>query len=186
MAAKKEDLLKQEAISGLLSTVINLEITKIPQVERTILNGLLVEGKTFKEVLETTKLTASRQTVVFQNGVNRLINNLGGLSKKLQSFDKLAGELYQTQQLLKKFENEDKLASALTWKQKKFLSLALTEIGLSARAVNVCDWGQIHTVSDLVKLSKTEFLKLRNCGKKTVDEVDAFFLKNHLSWKMKI
>lgn len=186
MATKKEDLLKQEAMLGLLSKIINLEIIKVPQVERTILNGILVEGKTFKEVQEITKLTAQRQAVVFQNGVNRLMNNLGGLSKKLQDFDKLAGDLYETQQQLKKFEEQNKVENTLTEKQKKILSLPLTETGLTARVINVCDFGNVHTVSDLVKLSKTEFLKLRNCGKKTVDEVDAFFLKNNLSWKMQV
>jgi len=186
MATKKEDHLKQEAMLGLLSKIINLEIIQVPQVERTILNGILVEGKTFKEVQEITKLTAQRQAVVFQNGVNRLLNNLGGLSKKLQGFDKLAGELYETQQQLKKFDDQNKTENTLTEKQKKVLSLPLTETGLTARVINICDFGQIHIVSDLVKIPKTEFLKLRNCGKKSVDEVDAFFLKNDLSWKMKI
>ena len=45
MAAKKEDLLKQEAMLGLLSTLINLEITKIPQTIPQLYPGYQFQGK---------------------------------------------------------------------------------------------------------------------------------------------
>lgn len=51
---------------------------------------------------------------------------------------------------------------------------------LSVRAVNVLQTLQIRTMFDLVRRNEQELLKLRNCGKKTVQEIKQKLLEKNL------
>jgi DNA-directed RNA polymerase alpha subunit len=44
----------------------------------------------------------------------------------------------------------------------------------------------IKTVRDLVRLHRTDFLKLRSTGKKTCKEIDEFLLDHDLRWGMDV
>lgn len=186
MAAKKEDLLKQEGIIEILSAILGLEVNTLSKLERTILNGVLIEGKTFKMMQETTKLTSTRQTAVFKNGINRLIKDIKGLDNKVRNFDKLAGELYQAQDLVDSLNRKLKITNSFSASQQKILNLPISESGMSARVINACDYANIRKISDLARLTKFDFLKFRNAGKKGLDEIEAFFFKNDLSWQMEL
>ena len=64
---------------------------------------------------------------------------------------------------------------------KKPTNLADTE--LSVRTLNILIAAGIKTVEDLTKLHKTDVLKFRNAGRKTLIELDDFFDKHGLEWK---
>ena len=59
----------------------------------------------------------------------------------------------------------------------------LADIGLSVRTLNILLAAGIKTVEDLTKLHKTDVLKFRNAGRKTLIELDDFFDKHGLEWK---
>lgn len=52
------------------------------------------------------------------------------------------------------------------------LDKRLIDCGLSVRTINLCYKNDIKTVGDLVKLHKTDFLKFRNAGRKSLCEVE--------------
>jgi DNA-directed RNA polymerase alpha subunit len=68
---------------------------------------------------------------------------------------------------------------------KKTLSTSVDNFDFSQRVLNICLMADIDTIADLVRYSKKDFGALRNSGKKSVDEVEAFLESNKLSWKMK-
>ena len=63
------------------------------------------------------------------------------------------------------------------------LDKKLVDCGLSVRALGVCKWNGIETLRGLTQISKIDFLKLRNCGKTTLAEVDDLIQKYNLNWK---
>lgn len=58
----------------------------------------------------------------------------------------------------------------------------LVDYHLSVRTLNILCAGGIETIGDLVKLHKTDILKLRNAGRKTLIELDDFMTLQGIEW----
>lgn len=56
-------------------------------------------------------------------------------------------------------------------KKTKILEMAIEEMDLSVRSYNCLKRANIHTVEDLTKKTEDDMLKVRNLGKKSLDEV---------------
>lgn len=62
------------------------------------------------------------------------------------------------------------------------LSKQLVDCELSVRTLNICQANGIETLGDLTKLHKTDWLKYRNGGKKSLIELDDLLAANGLEW----
>lgn len=58
----------------------------------------------------------------------------------------------------------------------------IEDCNLSARSANICKRNGIETLGDLCKLHKTDWLKFRNGGKKSLLEIDNLLHDNFLDW----
>ena len=58
----------------------------------------------------------------------------------------------------------------------------IEDCNLSVRTTNICKAGGIETLGDLCKLHKTDWLKFRNGGKKSLIELDDLLHDNGLDW----
>ncbi len=58
-------------------------------------------------------------------------------------------------------------------KQTKYLEMSIEDMDLSVRSYNCLKRASIHTVEDLTKKSEDDMLKVRNLGRKSLDEVIA-------------
>ena len=58
-------------------------------------------------------------------------------------------------------------------KHTKILEMSIEEMDLSVRSYNCLKRAGIHTVEDLTKRSEEDMLKVRNLGRKSLDEVIA-------------
>ena len=56
-------------------------------------------------------------------------------------------------------------------KQQQVLKMAIEEMDLSVRSYNCLKRAGIHTIEDLTKKTEDDMLKVRNLGKKSLDEV---------------
>ena len=56
-------------------------------------------------------------------------------------------------------------------KQAKILAMAIEDLDLSVRSYNCLKRANIHTVEDLTRKTEDEMLKVRNLGRKSLDEV---------------
>ena len=63
------------------------------------------------------------------------------------------------------------------------LSKRLVDCNLSVRTLNGLHANGVDTVGDLVKLHKTDLLRMRNCGKKMLSELDDFLSDLGLCFK---
>lgn len=66
------------------------------------------------------------------------------------------------------------------------LSVRIVDTMLSVRSMNVLKSMDCNTVGDICRLNKTDFLKQRNAGTKSLSEVDDFLTDMGLSWSMDV
>ena len=67
----------------------------------------------------------------------------------------------------------DILVSRSEYRQQKVLEMNIEEMDLSVRSYNCLKRAGIHTVADLTRKSEEDMLKVRNLGRKSLDEVIA-------------
>ena len=58
----------------------------------------------------------------------------------------------------------------------------IVDCDLSVRTMNICIANDINTIGDLCKLRRTDWMKFRNSGKKTLIELNYFLNYNGLDW----
>ena len=58
----------------------------------------------------------------------------------------------------------------------------IIDLGFSVRVLNCLRSADIETLGDLLRVSPTSLLKLRNFGRKSLRELDEFFARNGYEW----
>ena len=69
---------------------------------------------------------------------------------------------------------------------RQLLKTKLVDMDLSVRALNCLKSAEVETLGELVVFNKTDLLKFRNFGKKSLSELDELLEKNNLSFGMDI
>ena len=98
-------------------------------------------------------------------GLNKVINNLQNIKNSLYQVNELFIDLSEisknTQVMIEKEES----------KKEKILETSIEDLELSARSFNCLKRAGISTVEDLTNKTEAEMMKVRNLGKKSLDEV---------------
>lgn len=175
---------REEAQQELLTALLKVDFNDFSPIYKTMLVEVLINGKTFTELKDTVKLTTSRQKIVFKDAVSILKSNLQEVNKALAAYQAMENELSQSKAVIEFLENKINKENSVPPSLKKKLAISIGKTGFSARVQQICSSAGIHSVSDLVGFSRREFLQLRNCGKLSADEAEAYLDKNGLTWKM--
>ena len=69
---------------------------------------------------------------------------------------------------------------------RHLLMTKLSDVGLSVRAFNCLKAADIDTFADLVSYSRSELMKFRNFGRKSLNEIDLLVEQNNLSFGMDV
>ena len=69
------------------------------------------------------------------------------------------------------FKNTNILTCTEGDTKKKVLEMSIEDMDLSVRSYNCLKRANIHTIEDLTKKSEDDMLKVRNLGRKSLDEV---------------
>ena len=83
------------------------------------------------------------------------------LNEHLALFGDLSGEAYDTESMVDKGEDT----------KEKILEMTIEELDLSVRSFNCLKRAGINTVEDLTNKTEDDMMKVRNLGKKSLDEV---------------
>ena len=71
-----------------------------------------------------------------------------------------------------------------TLKMRQLLKQKLADLNLSVRALNCLKAADVETLGDLVQFNKSDLLKFRNFGKKSLTELDDLLESKNLSFGM--
>jgi hypothetical protein len=173
-------ILKELTKKNLIYKILEITQDSLAERQYEIMVEVLINNKTFGE-LETMQLTRSRQKQIFDNGIMRVNKALGSMNLNSRAFLALPEKLRETGHA----EAEEKKKN-LSTKAKQALACTIYELPISTRAKVICNFHKIITVADLVSYNPLDLLKLRNCGNKTVIELEDFILKQGLKWNMEI
>ena len=94
-------------------------------------------------------------------------------------------EPVQVEIIIKTKEDKDEgTREQLPPEMEALLSRKTEELDLSVRTRNLLKANGIDTVRDLCRLKRTDWLKFRNGGKKSLTELDDFLTDHGLTWGM--
>ena len=71
-------------------------------------------------------------------------------------------------------------------RMRQLLNQRLQDMDLSVRALNCLKAAEVDTLGELVKFHRSDLLKFRNCGKKSLTELDELLERNGLAFGMDI
>ena len=83
-------------------------------------------------------------------------------------------------------DSETKELDEESLRMKHLLLTKLSDMGLSVRAYNCLKAANIDTFADLVSYSRSELMKFRNFGRKSLNEIDQLVEKMKLSFGMDV
>ena len=90
------------------------------------------------------------------------------LNEHLSLFGDLSDEAYDTEIMVVKSDNA----------KEKVLEMTIEELDLSVRSFNCLKRAGINTVEDLISKTEEDMMKVRNLGRKSLDEVIAKLIEN--------
>ena len=78
------------------------------------------------------------------------------------------------------------IAKEVTRQFNEMLDRPIADYPLSIRALSCLRGADIYTMRDLIRHKKTDLLRIRNFGKKTIIELDDFIHDHNLEWGMDV
>jgi DNA-directed RNA polymerase subunit alpha len=86
----------------------------------------------------------------------------------------------------KEVDSDDKKLDEESLRMRHLLLTRLSDMGLSVRAFNCLKAADIDTFADLVSYSRSELMKFRNFGRKSLNEIDLLVEKMKLNFGMDV
>ena len=122
-----------------------------------------VENTRVGQITDYDKLTLEVWTNGTINAMEAVSLGAKILNEHLNLFGDLSGEAYDTEVMVVKSDNG----------KEKVLEMTIEELDLSVRSFNCLKRAQINTVEDLINRTEEDMMKVRNLGRKSLDEVGA-------------
>ena len=122
-----------------------------------------VENTRVGQITDYDKLTLEVWTDGTINAMEAVSLGAKILNEHLNLFGDLSGEAYDTEVMVVKSDNG----------KEKVLEMTIEELDLSVRSFNCLKRAQINTVEDLTNRTEEDMMKVRNLGRKSLDEVVA-------------
>ena len=122
-----------------------------------------VENTRVGQITDYDKLTLEVWTNGTINAMEAVSLGAKILNEHLSLFGDLSGEAYDTEVMVVKSDSG----------KEKVLEMTIEELDLSVRSFNCLKRAQINTVEDLINRTEEDMMKVRNLGRKSLDEVVA-------------
>ena len=122
-----------------------------------------VENTRVGQITDYDKLTLEVWTNGTINAMEAVSLGAKILNENLNLFGDLSGEAYDTEVMVVKSDSG----------KEKVLEMTIEELDPSVRSFNCLKRAQINTVEDLINRTEEDMMKVRNLGRKSLDEVVA-------------
>ena len=149
----------------------------------------VLNGKPYSEIAERMKLKEPSIAAIWRKALRKFeytMNRIDVLEQTIKEKDALIAEkndiireLNGRNAVTKEEINEEN-------RLRNLLETKLIDFDLSVRALNCLKCAEVYTVGDLVRYYRTDLLKFRNFGKKSLTELDEFLENKGLHFGMDI
>ena len=155
VSAERNKQMMQSVVIGVIA--IDSIYTPVLKVNYT------VENTRVGQITDYDKLTLEVWTNGTINAMEAVSLGAKILNEHLNLFGDLSGEAYDTEVMVVKSDSG----------KEKVLEMTIEELDLSVRSFNCLKRAQINTVEDLINRTEEDMMKVRNLGRKSLDEVVA-------------
>lgn len=107
------------------------------------------------------------------------LRTAGGIQARIKWRHKLDELIIKIDEILKKVKE---VVAGLEKLNNPKLSISVDDLKLSVRASNVMCMNDIKTVADIIKRTPNELLKTRNCGNRTLREIEEIMCDLGFRW----
>ena len=154
----------------------------LPTTERgDLILQRLIEGEDVRSIAYELGLTFERVRQILSNELLIIRQYAPRYAALKRENERLAEEVEKLRINIKSYENMEYDVKEINT-TSNILTKRLVDCNLSVRALNCCRFGDIETISDLISHSKTDLLKIRCMGKKTLTELDDLVHELGLEW----
>lgn len=184
-----EDALKEigiyprrvNAMKEVLRWFLNIYKCHMTENEMYIISNF-VEGRSITEIADD--MGVSRQ--LGHTRYFNMVRNIMRIKRRDEEFEKENKELKKKVALLEKKIIEIKSDKDIEDEVSKLINQKLKDECVSVRLYNCCKVLNINTIGELAQCSRSEILKLRNMGRKTIVEIENLLDKYNLTLGMNI
>jgi DNA-binding NarL/FixJ family response regulator len=121
-----------------------------------------------------------------EDEIDELKNDNKAMSKRIESLEKELCLAKKALNIYQDMEQGNGQYSDKDFEIYKALQTKTDDIYFSKRTTNVLAYMDVKTLADLVQYKKTDLLRVRNCGRKTVREIDDYLDSVGLSFGMNV
>ena len=150
---------------------------------------------TLQEVADRNGLTRERVRQIFERSLRRIMrfkdiatSRLDAANKTIETLKRQNDELKATVWSLEHPEfgkpAVDVVDELYKFRNTPPFNVPLRQLGLSVRAFNCCKAAEIETIGDLCSKTRLQMMKMRNFGRKSLNELDYLLEKMGVQWGM--
>ena len=104
----------------------------------------------------------------------------------IKSVEMMEMALATVREMMKRDAEKADNREQLSPEMKALLSQKVEELDMTVRTRNILKKNGIDTILDICRLKKTDWLKFRDAGKKSLTELDDFLTAHNLTWGMDV
>ena len=139
----------------------------------------MLQGGKWPDVSAKLGLTRDRAVQIFEKALEKLEAMPDELERKNMIIEELKEEIHN----LKEMKEEKQRLENPTPEEKELLLTPISSDELSVRCQNGLKAAEINNLYDLLRRSHADMLKLRNFGKKSLAELEAWLTSKGLALK---
>lgn len=160
----------------------------LKQRELEVLFGA-IQGKSFSSIGYDMNLSEQSINQIWRKALLKVVCTQNRISQLQDTISELQRVIGEKNEIIRELNGRNAVTKAEIDEEarlRKLLETRLWDLDFSMRVLNCCKCEEIHTVGDLVKHNRTDMLKYRNFGKKSLCELDEFLENKGLHFGMDI
>lgn len=155
----------------------------------------VLDLKSYQEIADAYGLSRERVRQIFEKSLRRILEFREIATRRLEEsqrkvlelskeIDHLHDEIFFLQHPQDNKKEEELSDKNDIFRQCEPFTLPLKELYLSVRTWNCLKYAGVRTLGDIVAYNRAEFMRIRNFGRKSLNELDILLEKRGLEFKM--
>lgn len=159
-----------------------MEMDDLSDRQKKIIQGLWFDMKRAETVGEELNLTGARVLQIAQKAQRKVMSRLSSLKEVSDALSESKIQIrlleYKVLKLEKRLSEQEKPVPTVD----EIDIISIEDLDLSVRLYNALFSGRVRTIGDIKNLTLADFKKIRNVGKKSIEELSELMIQYNIKW----